>query len=674
MKRILTTLVLLLPVLVQAKPVDPADLIRVAQHVLQRTDVVDITPARFTECRLYTGTDQRGFVLLAADDCSRPLLGYSLDEGFVTDSIPRHVMAWIDGYQRVIASLCEAGLSPAPEVAGEWQRLLSDTVRFKATGRPVGPLLTSRWDQGVGYNDSCPYDSGAHANCLTGCVATAGAQVMYYWKHPALGRGSHTHHTEKYGDLTVHFDSTHYDWEHMGSIAGSTASMSRRRAVAQLIYHYGVAVDMSYTPGGSGANSNPLGNVKRASSETALKEYFRYNPGLFTAYKEGFSDAAWEAMIDEELDAQRPIIYDGYGPSGGHAFVLDGRDEQGLYHFNWGWGGTGNGFFTLDSLSPLADASFSNLNAAIFRIYPIEIESPTVTMNMESADPSRGTVSGSGVYSTDSMRIVLLATAKPGYRFDHWRSGNPANPIITSPTRDLADTAVFVPIHHDSVGYCRNNGIAYKNLTEQDSAEWGIRIPYDYLAGKQRLREVHFWTYEAAGPYHLRLYRGEVPDGEPFYTDSLMATGYGMNIYSIPEELSIDFADSAPLWVTIYSKGSPYPISYSHYTGTPDGSWVRYNGVWQPMYQAKYVYGSWMIRALLDPSTHVGVPEVEVSDINVSTLGRMITVEADSPVSVYDIMSRRLHTSLSGCLRCTLPAAGIYIVRAASSSKKIAIP
>lgn len=673
MKRLVLALVILTAcVPLQAKPVDPSLLLQAARHVLHRTDVVDATPASFTDCRLFVGADGKGFVLLSDDDCVRPLLGYSLSNPFRAEEMPAHVAAWIDAYQREIASAKDASGTPFQRARDEWDELL-DVRTMRKTVTAVQPLLKTRWDQVSGYNSQCPYDSAAQSRCYTGCVATAAAQVMKYWNHPEVGRGSHSYTHAKYGTLSARFDTTHYRWSKMANAISMGTTEERKAAIAQLIAHVGIAVDMDYGTSSSGAHTNPLGNVRRASSETALKEYFRYNPALFTAYKEGFGDAEWRALIDADLEEERPVLYDGYGPSGGHAFVLDGRDTMGLYHFNWGWGGTGNGYFTLDSLSPMATASFSQLNAAIFRIYPITVNETTATLTVLSSDTARGTVSGSGTYPVDTMRVLLLATAKPGYRFDHWLSGNPANPIITSPTNDFGDTAVFVPVHRDSVGYCRNNGIAYKNLTNQDSAEWGIRIPFAYLEGKQRLREVHFWTYEASGPYHLRLYRGTLPEGDPFYTDSLMATGYGMNIYPIPDDLAVDFADTTPLWVTVYAKGSPFPISYSHYTGTPDGSWVRYDSVWQPAYEALHVYGSWMLRAVLDPSTHVGIADaVNAGPLGVSLLGRTLEGRSTGPMALYDIQGRRLATA-TGILRCTLPAAGVYILRSASAARKIIV-
>ena len=677
MKRLTPTLAaLLLAVSLQAKPVDPALLLHAASRVLQRTDLVEATPDGYTLCRLFAGADGRGFVLLSADDCVRPLLGYSPESAFPATGLPEHVSAWLDAYQREIASAIANGSRPSAQAADEWSRLLSDRVPLKAVATAVTPLLKTQWGQGSGFNELCPYDSATGTRCVTGCVATAGAQVLKYWNHPEVGRGSHSYTHSKYGVLEAVFD-TAYDWNHMPNKITSTTMFARRMNVSLLMYHYGVAVDMGYSPSASGANTNPLGNVKRASSETALKEFFRYNPALFTAYKEGFSDAQWRALIDEDLDAARPVLYDGYGPAGGHAFVLDGRDTLGLYHFNWGWDGEANGFFTLDSLSPYSTMSFSQLNSAIFRIFPIEVNPAGATVTGVSGDPSRGTVSGSGTYPTDTMRVLLLATAKPGYRFDHWTSGNPANPIITSPTADITDTACFVPLNRDTVGYCRPNGIAYKNLTDSSEVEWGIRIPPDYLAGKARLREVQFWTYEAFGPYIFRIYRGDVPsDDNLVYLDSLTATGYGMNVLPLPDDVAVDFGDTVtPLWITVYAHGSPFPISYSHFTGTADGSWVKYNGQWTPMYEVLPLYGTWMLRAVIDPPTPVGLAgPVAETPLAVAVTGRTVSADApaDTPVALYDVQGRCL-AAARGSLRVVVPAAGLYMVRAASSVRKAVV-
>ena len=656
----------------QAKPVDPQLLLRAAQHVLGRADLVDATPASLVASRLFVGADGHGFVLLAADDASRPLLGYSATEAFPADAMPEQVSAWLEGYDRDIAHISARGIAPSPRAIEEWRQLLSDQAFARAKTEAVRPLVKTRWGQSGGYNAHCPYDSLSNVHCVTGCVATAMAQVLRYWQHPATGRGSHSYTAPYYGLQSVDFDTANYRWNKMPNSL-SMASQAQVAATAELLYHAGVAVDMDYGVGSSGAHTNPLGNIRRASSETALKEFFRYNPALFAAYKEGFTDAEWRAMIDEDLEAGRPVLYDGYGPSGGHAFVLDGRDTMGLYHFNWGWDGNANGYFTLDSLAPTEDATFSTLNSAVFHIYPITVNPDVATVTGLSADPARGTVSGSGTYSTDTLRVTLLATAKPGYRFDHWTSGNPANPIITSPTLDLTDTAVFVPIHRDTVGYCRANGIAYKNLTDQDTVEWGIRIPAPYLAGKERLQQVQFWTYEASGPYLLRIYRGNTPD-QLLYTDTFSSEGYGMLTRYMDPAIALDPADTTPLWITVYTVGHSFPISYSHFTGTSDGSWVHYGGQWQPIYNVFPVYGSWMLRAVLDPATPVSIRDLEAdSSVEVHIAGRSVAVVADGPAALYDMQGRCLAISQGGRLRCTVPAAGIYVVRAANAARKIIV-
>lgn len=646
-----------------AKPVDNATLRRVAENVLHRTDLVDATPAAWHGCRLYNGADGTGFVLLATDYSARPLLGYSLTDRFPSTAIPEHVTSWIEGYCRDVEAIAASGRSPSERTQREWQTLLEGRPAPKAT--IVNPLVKSRWNQDAGFFEMCPYDDSAATHCLTGCVATAGAQVLRYWKHPAKGRGQRSYVSEKYGTLSVNYDTTHYNWNNMPLIVSPATAQEKVNEVSRLMFHYGVGADMSYSPSGSGAYSNPLGGIYRASSETALKEYFQYNPELHVAYKDSYTDTEWDSIILAEMVAGRPVLYDGYGKSGGHAFIVDGYDGYGMFHLNWGWGGNGDGYFTLDSLAPAADVCFSELSSAIIHIYPVDIESATATVEGIAADATTGSVSGSGTYSTDSLRVVLVATAAPGYRFDHWASGSLCNPIITSPTVDYRDTAYFVPeVWGDTLGYCRRNGMAYKKHVDTDVAEWGIRLPHSIVGEGRQLNAVLLGTYTEAGPYIIRVYQGEWPEGEPLYERSVELDGYGDHRIGIEEP--VDLSDTLPLWITVRTDTCKYPMGYSHYTGTADASWVLIDGTWQRLYEAKGIYGSWLIRAVTAPLGTAAVEAAYAEAPTVSVVGRKVEARHASghAIELYDMQGRRL-ASQAGCLRATVPTAGVYLLRVA---------
>lgn len=664
MKRLTITLILaMLAASAMAKPVDKGTLRRAAESVLDRTDLVDATPDAWQGCRLYTGADGTGFVLLATDYSARPLLGYSLTNRFPTDDIPEHVASWIDGYCRDVKAIAASGCAPSERAQREWRMILEDKPAPKVI--TINPLVKTHWDQSEGFFEMCPYDDSAATHCLTGCVATAGAQILRYWKHPAQGRGHYSYTTDKYGTLEANYDTTHYDWNNMPLFVSSATAQAKVDKVSRLMFHYGVAVEMEYSPTGSGAYSNPLGGIHRASSETALKEYFKYNPGLHVAYKDSYADAEWDSIILAELKASRPVLYDGYGKSGGHAFIVDGYDGYGMFHLNWGWASNGDGYFTLDSLAPGQNMSFSELSSAIIHIYPIDIEGPTATVEGVPADPAMGSVSGSGTYSTDSIRVALTATAAPGYRFDHWTSGNLCNPIITSPTVDYHDTAIFVPeVWGDTLGYCRRNGMAYKKHVDTDVAEWGIRLPHSTFGEGRQLNAVLLGTYTEAGPYIIRVYRGEWPEGDPLRERTVVLDGYGDHRIGFEEPL--DLADTMPLWITVRTDTCKYPMGYSHYTGTTDGSWVIIDGSWQRLYEAKGIYGSWMIRAVTAPLGTAAIDAASAEAPTVSVRGRQVEAQHDSDLAIelYDMQGRCLATSRRS-LRATVGSAGIYLVRVA---------
>ncbi len=405
----------------EAKPVDKTTAAILAARILNKT-VVDATPSQFTGCHLFAGADGKGFVLLAADDRIRPVLAYSPDGTFDPTAMPDHVAAWIDGYQREIASVVEAGGSPSPKVAQEWERWSKGTARSNSTW--VDPLMTSRWSQNPPYNNYCPYDTVYNAHAAVGCVATAMAQIMRYWQWPEFGYGSHSFSWSYYGNLTADFGNTYYNWNLMPDVLTNASSAEAKDAVATLMYHAGVAVDMMYHPEGSGAYTASSGNLDFPCAENAYKTYFRYNPMLQSRHKSAYTDTEWDALMRAELDAGRPVHYGAAEPyiHSGHAFVIDGYDSIGMYHVNWGWAGQCDAWYLIDSLAPGAGSMggqpyycFTGVAEAVFGIYPADMPmGEPSTISLVSNDPELGTVTGSGTYQTyDTVNVE--AHAAEGY-------------------------------------------------------------------------------------------------------------------------------------------------------------------------------------------------------------------------------------------------------------------
>ncbi len=613
MKKSLITLLLLLAAgLAVAKPVDLSPARRVAETLLHKA-VVDATPAGFTHCYLFAGADGRGFALVAADDCVRPVLAYSPDGQFfpsdssLNQSLPQHIAHWLDGYQRDIAAMVEAGIEGSPRVQEEWREALAGK-RHTLRDTAVRPLLTTRWNQGWPYNLQCPYSEADSAYSVTGCVATATAQVMKYWNHPAVGRGSHTYNPYGFLPQTVVFDTTHYDWAHMPDAPDWNSTDRERNAVAQLMYHVGVAVNMSYSPHSSGAFVASEGDLSMASSENALKDYFRYNQGLFSLAKVDCSDALWDSLITAELDASRPILLSGQDPSGGHAFVIDGYDSTGFFHVNWGWGGYCDGYYTLDSLNPdgsgiggNATNGYNMENKILLRVFPAS-ENATVTVSAVSSDPSLGTVSGCGTYASYAP-ASLMATAAEGCRLRSWKSGCCYNPFRFSPNHDFTDTAVFERLTGDTLAYCYDR---FKTLWGEyagTACEWGIRLPASSLGHRRQLEAVQLYGASGAD-YTLKVYRGTTPE-TLVYSATLHYNDFGWETFQLSEPLAV--YDDSPLWLIFTSPTYSNPACASAYCGNPDGSWYKRQATRWETLEDRGEHYSWMIRGIFGDLTPVQV-------------------------------------------------------------------
>jgi len=299
-----------------------------------------------------------GFVLVAGSDASIPVLGYSFEKSYTGESLPPAFEAWMQGYKLQINELVQQNVSPTAEIARKWTELLNynpELMKNRAITQ-VNPLLSTTWDQGAKYNDLCPEDNGGPGGHVwSGCVATAMSQVINYWRYPLQGTGSHGY-TSDYGYLFVDFEQASYDYNQMNNSIGGESNYE----MAEIQYHCGVGVDMMYSPDGSGAYSE--------DAAATLRNNFGYSSDLTLEFKEDYSDAAWAALLMENLDNGWPMYYHGFG-SGGHAFNVDGYQGTDYFHFNWGWSGSYNAYFYLDNLNP-GGSNFSIGQGAIVNFHP----------------------------------------------------------------------------------------------------------------------------------------------------------------------------------------------------------------------------------------------------------------------------------------------------------------
>ena len=356
---------------------------------------------------IYENANGEGWVMVAANDVVRPILAYSNEGYFRTDNMPANVKSWLGRYSRQIKQAEENNVQATEAVGREWRRLRRGLSPRNATP-VVSPLIQTKWDQDDPYWNLCPMKGSSH-DCYAGCVATAMAQVMYYWKWPKQGTGSHSYSTESLGlSCSADFANTTYDWDNMlliyngyfpeGSSNWTTSGVptptaAQKNAVATLMYHCGVAVEMDYniaSAGGSGAYTiRP--NASRTTAKcawNALYQNFGYNSSTIKGYnrKGGYgysavSDANWHNYLKTELDAARPIMYAGADDEGGHSFICDGYDNTTptrKYHFNFGWSGYCDGYYDVDNLVPgiggsgAGNGSYNDSQDIIIGIQPPE--------------------------------------------------------------------------------------------------------------------------------------------------------------------------------------------------------------------------------------------------------------------------------------------------------------
>ncbi len=283
--------------------------------------------------------NDKGFVIVAGDDVFSEVLGYTDSGSFDSDKLPENAKAMLESYAEQI------------EIVQKYPSLMATST---STHAAISPLVQAEWDQSEPYNYLCPTVASESSRSVTGCVATAMAQVMYYHKWPEATTAVIPAYSYEYDSSTkVNVDAqaiTTFDWDSMqttytGSESEDDASAV---AVAQLMICAGKSVQMQYSNYTSGAYSSYI--------IPALKNYFDYDAGMKTISRGDYTTDEWDQLIYDELASSRPVLISATAVSssgsGGHEFVCDGYDGSGLYHINWGWSGYCNGYFRLALLNP----------------------------------------------------------------------------------------------------------------------------------------------------------------------------------------------------------------------------------------------------------------------------------------------------------------------------------
>lgn len=271
----------------------------------------------------FNAEHEGGFVIVSADDRTESILGYS-DEGSIDlDNMPENLLYWLEGYKAQMRMLDKNAISVE----------IADT---RAVGSAIKPMIKSTWGQDMPYKKRCPPYNDRYS--VTGCVATAMAQLMYYYQYPAGSPALPAYNTKLLNLTLEELPAISFNWNKIRSSYSQDATGETADAVAELMRYCGQAVGMDYQPGGSGASDENL--------VYGMVNYFGYNKNAQIISRVNYSQDQWHEILYRELKEGRPVIYSGSDPyAKGHEFICDGYDGNGLFHFNWGWDGKSNGYF-----------------------------------------------------------------------------------------------------------------------------------------------------------------------------------------------------------------------------------------------------------------------------------------------------------------------------------------
>ena len=432
-------LLLMLPAMLLAAPVDPNVAQQVAENFINapETDASGIVrkaphkrkcmaraPKQITNDQqfyIFNSEDGEGFVIVAADNVARPILGYSKTGTFDMENIPANKRGWLSMYNDEIKYAQSNNLQASEETQQAWAEVLEN--RHVAAEIVVAPLLTTTWDQNPYYNASCPmvtqytgiiFRTYYTGQAVTGCAATALAQVLNYWEWPKRGKGIETYSSTYAGTLSANFGATEYDWAHMPDSLNAQSTQQEVEAVATLMYHCGVAMHMKYGLAEFGGSSA----TPEMTREAAVK-HFRYAESTSIIESTQYSSTQWMMQIRNQLLNGIPMVYYGYSAPAsvkersGHAFVCDGYSSDGAFHFNWGWGGTEQEeYYFLTALTPGGNGTgagghdYTYCQGAIVGMVPDSGATATPNLQMNSnLSLSQNSITYGG-------SVVLTATIK----------------------------------------------------------------------------------------------------------------------------------------------------------------------------------------------------------------------------------------------------------------------
>lgn len=361
---------------------------------------------------LYVFNFDGGYMIMAADDVAQPILAFGEEGCFDANNIPDGLAYYLRHYARQIEYAVTNNMTATPEIAEQWEQIRRYGVirGERATRGDVAPLISTNWNQDSPFNAYCPTGQGGPGGrAYAGCVATAMSMVMKRWNWPDHGQGSHSYTPSGYATQTVDFENAYYQWNNMPN----NVNNSNYQAIALLMYHCGVAVDMQYGPQGSGAHSQDVPD--------AIFNYFRYTKSANRLDRDLYTRNEWEEILISNLQEGFPMYYSGAEGNSGHAFVCCGyRESDRKFYFNWGWSGFNNNYFAIDALNTYS-GNFNDYQGVIIDMIPdyvydglipavtdLEVTAENVHSNVGVVSWTNPTTSLDGTTLENIEQVVLL--------------------------------------------------------------------------------------------------------------------------------------------------------------------------------------------------------------------------------------------------------------------------
>ncbi len=474
-----------------------------------------------------------GFIIISAEDALPPVIGYSNQGTWVIPQPGTNIYYWMQKEEAEADYARRTNLKASAQVAAQWTSFGTPApvhnLKRPQTPPQVLPLCQSAWNQSPYYNALCPGGS------VTGCVATAMAQIMRYWSYPPHGIDSSFYtetSPENYGLLKANYDTSAYLWNSMPYSINADNFQ-----IANLMYDCGVSVNMSYDPNGSGAWV--ITADSRICAQASYVNYFGYDANTIQGLKrKNYSDSAWMAMIKNELNNNRLIQYVGWDSvNGGHTWVCDGYDTNSYLHMNWGWGGFDDAYYALDTLNP-PPFFFSKSEEMLIGIEPAPIRAAF------NATPVNG-CTGIQVKFTDRSFVYNNLDSITGWQWS-FPGGTPSssalkNPIVTYNSSGIYPVTLIVTNLNGADTVKKNTYISINGINTlpfvQGFEGGGVFPPPQWTINNPWRHAAKWQLYTGTGGYgnsdHC-IYFNNCQDGNPGERDQIYTPAYNFSSITKP--------------------------------------------------------------------------------------------------------------------------------------------